>query len=100
MKKDRCAYCKEKGHWKIVFPKLNKKKELKLKAKLAQVVSTPDDSTSQAGGLDLDSSGYSLFITPIICCLEKSKWILNTIATYHVCFRHERFASFKKLDGV
>jgi len=51
------------------------------------VVSTPDDGTSQAGGLDIDSSGFSLSITPIVCYSEKSKWILDMIATYHVLFQ-------------
>jgi len=63
------------------------------------VVRTPDGGTSQAGGSDSDSPGYSLSITLIVCCSEKSEWILDMGATYHVCLKWEWFASFEKLDG-
>jgi len=36
------------------------------------VVSIPDGGTSQAGGSDTDSFGYSLSVTPIVCCSEES----------------------------
>jgi len=47
---------------------------------------------------DSDSSSYSLSITPIGCCSEKSEWILDMSAIYHVCPKWEWFASFEKLD--
>ena len=71
--KNQCAYCIEKGHWKIICPKLKKYKELKPEANLIQVVSTLDGGTSQAGGLVSDSSSYSLSVTLIICCSGKSE---------------------------
>jgi len=48
---------------------------------------------------DFDSSDYSLSIISIVCCLEKSEWILDTGATYHVYPKREWIANFEKLDG-
>ena len=62
LKKNQCAFYR-KGHWKINCPKIKpKKKESKSEANFAH-----------AHGNDSDSSDYSLFITPIDCCSEKSK---------------------------
>jgi len=88
LKKNQCTYCKEVGHWKIDCPKLKTKKESKSDSKIVMVVSN-----------DSNSSGYSLFVTLIVCCSKKSEWILDTGTTYHICFKRKWFASFKKLDG-
>jgi len=63
------------------------------------------ESKSEVGvtvddGNDSDSSGYSLSVTLMICYSEKSEWILNMEAIYHVCPKQEWFASLEKLDGV
>jgi len=64
---------KELGYWKIHCPKAKgKKNESKSEANLTQVVSA-QASTSQAGGLDSDSSIFSFPITtPIIGYLGNS----------------------------
>ena len=80
--------CKEIGHKKVDCPKIkdkNKKKELKTEVNLAQVVST-HASTSQADGLDSDSSVFSFSVTtPIVGYSGDVEWILDTGAIYHVC---------------
>ena len=54
-------------------------------ANFAKVVST-HASTSQADGSDSDSSVFSFSVTtPTIGFSDKSEWILDTEATYHVC---------------
>jgi len=40
-------------------------------------------------GIDSDFSVLSLSITPTICYLEESEWILDTSAIYHVCLKRE-----------
>ena len=85
LKKNRCAFWKELGHWKIDCPKTKGKKESKTEANLAKVVST-QANTSQVDGSDSDSSIFSSSIsTPIVDYLGDSEWILDTGATYHVC---------------
>ena len=85
LKKNQCVLCKELGHWKVDCPKAKGKKESKTEVNLAQVIST-HASTSQADGLDSDSSVISFSVTiPIVGYSDNSKWILNTGATYHVC---------------
>ena len=70
-----------------------------MRQNVAQVVST-QDSTSQAGGTDSDSSVFSFsVITSIVGYSGDSKWMLNTGATYHVCPNIHWFSSFEKLDG-
>ena len=54
-------------------------------ANFTKVVST-QASTSQADGSDSDSSVFSFSVTtPIVSYLDKTEWILDTGATYHVC---------------
>ena len=62
LKKKQCALCNELGHWKVDCPKAKGKKESKTETNLTQVVST-HASTSQADGLDSDSSVFSFFVT-------------------------------------
>jgi len=50
-------------------------------------------------GTDSEFLVFSLSITPIVCYSEVSEWFLDMDATYHVCPKRERFASFEKLDG-
>jgi len=90
LKKNQCAFCKVLGHWKVDCPKAKcKKKESKIEANLAQVVST-QTNTSQAGGSDSDLSAFSFsVITPIVGYLGDSKWMLDTGATYYVLPEHE-----------
>jgi len=49
--KNQCALCKELGHWKVDCPMAKGKKESKIEANLAQVVSA-HASISQADGSD------------------------------------------------
>jgi len=57
-------------------------------------------STSQAGGLDSDSSVFFFSITsPIVSYSRDSEWILNTGATYYVCPNKDWFSN-EKLDDV
>jgi len=68
LKKHQCAFYKEKWHWKVDCPRIKDKgkKESKTEANLTQVLSTRA-STSQADGLDLDSSVFSFSTTtPIV----------------------------------
>jgi len=64
LKKNQCAFCKVLGHWKIDCPRINdkNKKESKIEANLAQVVST-QASTSQADGSNSDSSVFYFSVT-------------------------------------
>ena len=64
-----------------------KKRESKSESKIVMTV-----------GNDSDSFDYSFSITPIVCYSEKSEWIIDTSATYHVCPKREWVASFEKLD--
>ena len=100
LKKNHCTLCKEIGHWKIDCPKAKgKKKESKTEANLALVVNT-QASTSQADGSDSDPSVFSFSVTtPTVDYSDKSKWILYTGVTYHVCPNKDWFSNFKKLDG-
>ena len=86
LKKNQYALCKEIGHWKVDCRKAKgNKKESKIEANLAQVVST-HASTSQTDGSDYDSSVFSFSVTTLtIGYLDNSEWILGTRATYHVC---------------
>ena len=64
----------------------NKNEESKTKANLAKVIHTQSGSTSHAGGSNSDSMVFSFSVnTPTIGYLGDSEWMLNTIATYHVC---------------
>jgi len=68
-------------------------------ANFTKVVST-QASTSQADGSDSDSSVFSFSVTtPIVSYLDKTEWILDTGATYHVCLNRAWFSSLEKLDG-
>ena len=59
-------------------------------ANLAQVVSTQASSTSHASGLDLDSSIFSFSVTtPTVGYSSDSEWILDTGATYNVCYNRD-----------
>ena len=63
------------------------------------MVST-QDSTSQAGGSDSDSSVFSFSITtPIVGYSGDSEWILDIGATYHICPNRDWFSSSEKLYG-
>jgi len=63
LKKNSVPSAKTIGHWKIDCPRIkDKKKESKIKANLAQVIST-QAGTSRAGGSDSDSSVFSFSIT-------------------------------------
>jgi len=56
--------------------------------------------TSQAGGSDSDSSVFSFSVTPTtIGYSGNSEWVLETVATYHVCPNRDCFSTFEKLDG-
>ena len=63
LKKDQCAFCKEKGYWKSDCPNLNKsKKESRSEANIVR-----SDSN------DYDSSCFSLSITPSGCHSDASE---------------------------
>jgi len=100
LKRNKCALCKELGYWKVDCPKAKgKKKKSMTEANLTQVVST-QVSTSQADGLDSDSSVFSLSVTTsTINYSDNTEWILDTEATYHVCPNRVWFSNFEKLDG-
>ena len=86
LKKNQCAFFKEKGHWKVDYSKLKpKKKEPRSEDNIAQA---HNDS-------DSDSFGYSLSIAPIYCCSKESERILDMGATHHVCPKREWFVSLK-----
>ena len=91
LKKNQCAFCKEIGHWNVDCQRINDKnngKESKNEANLAQVISS-QAGTSQAGGLDSNSSVFSFSITtPTIGYSSDSEWILDTGATI-MCARRE-----------
>jgi len=38
LEKNQCAYCKEKGHWKVDCSKLKKKKKSKSKGNIAKMI--------------------------------------------------------------
>ena len=47
---------------------------------------------------DSDSCSFLFSITPSICYLNASEWMLDSEAVYHVCPRREWFSSVEKLD--
>ena len=85
LKKNQRVLCKKVGHWKVDCPKSKgKKKESKIEANLAQVVST-HASTSHVNGSDSNSSVFSFSITtPTVGYSDNSEWVLDTWATYYV----------------
>ena len=75
-----------------------RRRSRKTKANLAQVIST-QAGISQASGSDLDSSVFLFFVTtPIVGYSGNSEWVLETVATYHVCPNRDWFSTFEKLD--
>ena len=64
---------------KELLSKAQEEERIEIRGKLSQT----DD------GIDSDSSVLSLSITPTICYLEESEWILDTSAIYHVCLKRE-----------
>ena len=64
LKKDQYAFCKEKGHWKSDYPKLNKlKKESRSEANVIRL-----------DGNDSDSFCFSLSSKPSGCHPDASEW--------------------------
>ena len=60
--------------------------ELKTETNLARVINTQSGSTSQAGGLDSDSTIFSFSVTtPTIGYSDDFVWMLDTGAIYPVC---------------
>ncbi|KAH9659027.1 hypothetical protein KPL70_023708 [Citrus sinensis] len=79
--KDECAFCREKGHWKKNYPKLQKGK-----------------ATSDACVAEHDEeSDFSLVGMTLIC--HSNEWILDSGCTYHMCLNKGWFSNFKELDG-
>ena len=76
-KKDRCLYCKKKGHWKRVCPKY--------KADLA--------------ARKINEKG-SLFVTQACLVTNRShSWIVDSGATNHVCCSLQGFKETRRLEA-
>ena len=92
--RDQCAFCKQTGHWKKDCSVLKKKNKLNEKSGKPSEVNVAKSDENK-----FDSSTSSLSITPSICYLDASEWLLDTGATYHICPRREWFSSLEKLDN-
>ncbi|CAB4307464.1 unnamed protein product [Prunus armeniaca] len=83
--KDECAFCRQKGHWKKVCPKLKNKEKEKAGSK-ANIAKYGDDDFEFALASSF-ADGHS------------KEWILDSGCTYHMCPIREWFSSFEELDG-
>ena len=83
LSKDECAFCREKGHWKKDYPKLNSK------AKPNNGKAVMDSNVA-----DCDDSDYSLVTT------DPSKssdvWLMDSACSYHMCPNRDWFIDLQE----
>ena len=80
IKKNECAYCRQKGHWKRDCP------ILKEKGSKSNVVRDDDTNTDNALTISLSVS-------------QISEWILDSGCSYHMRPNIEMFLDFKEFNG-
>ena len=77
-------FANRNGHWKKDFLELKKKNKLKEKS-----VKPSEVNVAKLDENESDCSSFSLSMTPSICYLDASEWLLDIGATYHICPRRE-----------
>ena len=82
LKKDECAYCHKKGHWKKDCPLLQNK----------------DDKNSNANvAHDCDEdSDFALTSSSFVC--DSNEWVLDSTCTFHMCPKKEWFYNLEESE--